>query len=255
MRFEIVENSKEVIMPARIVLITSGIFSALLILSELCLFYWHFKSGMPLTSAQITITAMITSAVALPAIGFFVYRSEDALANLRRLERISCLDTLTGILNRRYFDERVNGLISKARANESAGTFLFLDIDHFKTINDELGHSVGDKVLSTVGTSLIAATLPNDVLGRIGGDEFGVFLPETNAENAVTVAERLQRTIAQNCHTLELGDKDLSVSIGVAEHRPGSSLAECIRSADHQLYAAKKGGRDRICAPTLKTVA
>jgi len=248
-------SSGEVIMPAKVVFITSGIYAGILIMTEACLYYWHYNAGTMLTDIQITVTAMITSAVALPAIGFFVYRSEDALANLRRLERISRIDTLTGLLNRRSFDEQANAHISTSGLDRSAGTFLFLDIDHFKSINDELGHGTGDKVLSAIGASLIAGTYPTDLCGRLGGDEFGVMLPNTTIEDGLKVAEYLHRTIAQNFHMLDLGDRDVTVSIGVAVHRAGTSLAECARAADRQLYEAKNAGRDQISFTGIRTAA
>lgn len=255
MMYQTVNESGEVIMPTKVVLITSAIYAGLLAMSEFCLFYWHASSGTPLTIDQITITALITSAVSLPAIGYFVYRSEDALANLKRLERITRMDTLTGVLNRRSFEEQANGHISSFGLDQSAGTFLFIDVDHFKALNEEFGHVMGDKILAAIGASLMAGTYRTDVIGRLGADEFGVLLPTTAIEDGVRVAERLHRVIAQNCHSLDLGEQDVTVSIGLAPHRAGTSLAEVMRAADRQLLAAKKAGRDQICANTLRPVA
>ncbi len=249
------DKPNDVVMPTRVVLITSAIYAGLLMLSEFCLVLWHLKFGTPLTVEQITVMALITSAVALPAVGFFVYKSEDALANLRRLEQISQVDTLTGLLNRRSFDERLESQIIVAGSQECAGTLLFIDVDHFKGLNEDLGYALGDRVLTTIAATLTATAQPDDVIGRLGGDRFGVFLPRTDIEGGLKVAERLQRAIAQNCHALDLGDKELSVSIGVADHRPGAAPRDCVRLADMQLQAAKTSGRDRICAYRLRTVA
>lgn len=249
------KTSGEVIMPTKVVLVTSAIYAGLLAMSEFCLFFWHFSSGTALAAGQITITALITSAVALPGIGYFVYRSEDALANLRRLQRISRMDMLTSVLNRRSFEEQANGLISTSGLDQSVGTFLVIDVDHFRSINEEFGHGVGDKILAAIGASLMAATYRTDIVGRFSADEFGVLLPTTTLEDGVRVAERLHRVIAQNCHEIDLGEKDLTVSMGLAQHNAGNSLAEVMRAASRQLAAAKKAGRDQICANALRPVA
>jgi diguanylate cyclase (GGDEF)-like protein len=147
-------------------------------------------------------------------------------------------DPLTGTLNRRALRDRVQ------RAIEERDRFalLYLDLDHFKRINDRLGHDAGDRVLQLFVEVVRSALREGDVIGRYGGEEFVVGLLHTGLADAVAIAERIRAGLQAHA-TPEL---PLTVSIGVAIHRPGEALDDLVRRADAALYRAKDAGRDRV---------
>ena len=156
-------------------------------------------------------------------------------------------DALTGLPNRRYFDEYVAMLARRRRAEDRVGV-LMIDIDHFKAVNDTHGHAVGDDVLRAVGGAIAQAVREDDVPARFGGEEFSVLLRNPSPDVAIEVAERVRRTVAQLDLT-KVGVPSVSVSVGVAVARkPDSPLTELIEAADGALYEAKRGGRDRVVA-------
>jgi two-component system cell cycle response regulator len=127
-------------------------------------------------------------------------------------------------------------------------SFLMIDIDHFKRVNDTFGHEMGDWVLKTVASILATARRDADVVARFGGEEFVIMLPETTPEAAATVAERIRMMVSAN--SMAVGDAKLSLTIsaGVGEVRASSpSIEAVIRDADRALYEAKRTGRNRVC--------
>jgi diguanylate cyclase (GGDEF)-like protein len=164
-------------------------------------------------------------------------RTEEALAEQ------AVRDSLTGLYNRRYFNQRVAEEIARADRNQKTLAILLCDLDHFKSINDTRGHQVGDEVLKTVAMGIQDATRGTDLVFRWGGDEIVVILSNTDREGVLTVSERIRKGIRKiNDQNKILSD----ISIGVVlypEH--GRSVDELIRIADQALYIAKKGG-DKI---------
>lgn len=152
-------------------------------------------------------------------------------------------DTLSGLLNRRGFEEQAEPRL--ARANLPASLIL-ADLDAFKSINDEFGHDTGDQVIVAFARLLRDAVPPNAIVGRLGGEEFGVFLPDTNAAAARLLAESLRLTFA----ALNIPEVPLyrrcTASFGVAERIAEESLSDLRRRSDAALYAAKRDGRDRV---------
>lgn len=156
------------------------------------------------------------------------------------------VDFLTGVLNRKGFDET---LAKSVNESTSHLCLLIIDIDHFKKFNDKHGHIVGDEVLKFVAKNIRKVVRGNDFVARIGGEEFGIILPKTPLLGAVTVAENVRSSIAR----LKLEKKGqterletITVSIGVAQHRPGETLEDFINRADQALYFAKNEGRNRV---------
>ncbi|GAA5787081.1 hypothetical protein GCM10007860_22330 [Chitiniphilus shinanonensis] len=165
---------------------------------------------------------------------------------LRRAERMASQDSLTGVLNRRGLERLGSTVFGRCREEATPLAALVLDIDHFKQVNDEFGHLVGDKVLRQVAALLKSGCRQDDVVGRFGGEEFLVLLPGRTVRDAADVAERLRRLVAE-WDWLHLAD-DLAVtlSVGVAERQYELTLTELIESADQRLYVAKSAGRNRI---------
>lgn len=172
-------------------------------------------------------------------------------ATNQELQRISLMDGLTGVANRRYFDETISVEWRRARRHSNSLAVLMFDIDHFKLYNDNYGHLAGDECLRRVASTIRQNTVrPSDLVARYDGKEFAVILPETTIGGAVMVAEKIRQAIHElNIpHTPESGDR-VTLSIGVASAAPGfdNPPDDLIHAADQALRRAKAEGRDRIC--------
>ncbi|WP_297561896.1 GGDEF domain-containing protein [Nitratireductor sp.] len=155
-------------------------------------------------------------------------------------------DGLTGILNRRGFEERANRLVNSRR--RAAMSLIVCDLDHFKLLNDTYGHSAGDAALKVFGAMLLETARSTDIVGRIGGEEFALLLPNTDLAGARDMAERLRQNLAADDFPLTQKGIDLSASFGVAEKAPQDTLGTLFKRADGYLYEAKNDGRDRTVA-------
>lgn len=161
------------------------------------------------------------------------------------IRRLAATDFLTGIANRRSFMDTAQAEIERARRYERPVTLLMLDLDHFKRINDSCGHGAGDEVLVAVARCVESMLRISDVLGRLGGEEFGILLPETSMDAATDAAGRLKVAVEELGLPASAKGMMLTVSIGVAQLRPdGESLDEFLQRADHALYEAKRRGRN-----------
>ncbi len=171
-------------------------------------------------------------------------RDRDAMADL------AWRDPLTGIGNRRAFDAALHLEWDRARLTEHSLGLLMIDIDHFKAVNDTLGHVAGDEVIRAVGKALASSvSLSSDVLARYGGEEFACLLPDTSLRKAQLIAERMRARIeAQAIAHPTSPDGVVTISIGVASLVPDdtASIDQLVQAADRALYAAKSGGRNRI---------
>ena len=163
------------------------------------------------------------------------------------LDRVSRIDMLTNIYNRRHLDEHLRSVISAARRHDRTIGVLIVDIDHFKNVNDEHGHLAGDAVLREVAVRLAQAMRTEDALGRWGGEEFLAVLTDTPPEGVRVMAERLRQVVAAAPFTLDDGSQiRVTVSVG---HASGTEDAEVlVHRADDALYVAKAEGRNRVAA-------
>jgi diguanylate cyclase (GGDEF)-like protein len=165
----------------------------------------------------------------------------------RAAEARAATDALTGLPNRRYFDEFCGLLARRRRADDALGV-LMIDIDHFKRVNDIRGHAVGDEVLRAVGGAIGRAVRDDDVPARYGGEEFAVLLRDPTPRGALESGERVRAAVGA-LDLRALGVASVSVSVGVAvSHLPDEPIDEIVEAADRALYAAKKAGRDRVIA-------
>ncbi|HEY0490650.1 MAG TPA: diguanylate cyclase [Telluria sp.] len=172
---------------------------------------------------------------------------EKNAALLSRLEQEAMTDVLTGIANRRAFEAEAAQMLVRAQRSGTAVAVGIADIDHFKNINDDHGHPVGDTVLRTVARRMIEAARATDFVARIGGEEFGLLFPGTRAETAVSIAQRIREAIgASPVLTEDGGEVCVTISIGLATMTPGMAVEEALAAADCALYAAKDGGRNRV---------
>ncbi len=164
---------------------------------------------------------------------------------IRELLQRSHTDPLTGLLNRRALQEHAERLVAQARRYRRAISVVFVDVDHFKSINDTYGHAVGDRILAQVARQMHSTLRQQDVLARYGGEEFCVLLPDTAIQEACHVAERLRRAVCRVLHPSGAG-RSISISCGVASLRAHQNIGQWWADADQALYAAKKHGRDQI---------
>jgi len=162
-------------------------------------------------------------------------------------ERMARTDVLTGLSNRRSFFENAKVIEDQSRRYDHHYSIIMLDIDFFKSINDNYGHAVGDTVLKAVAAAINDCTRISDISGRIGGEEFGIILPESSAASAVNMAERLRHAISVISIPFNQTAVTLTASFGVAEYLTDhQSIDEVIAQADKALYLAKQQGRDRV---------
>lgn len=165
-------------------------------------------------------------------------------------EQMARIDSLTGLNNRRAFSELVEPTWQTGIRKYHVMSVIMLDIDHFKSINDNFGHAEGDKVLIHTARMLTQSARAGDILARWGGEEFVLFMTETTLQDAVTIAERIRKSISEfplhhNAQTISF-----TVSIGVScYNEENESLKKLIASADDYLYKAKASGRNRVCSP------
>lgn len=173
----------------------------------------------------------------------------DWLARLKALEQEAWTDPLTHTANRRHFLEIAKQEFARCRRYGHPLSVWMLDIDHFKAVNDTYGHHAGDVVLQSLVSTSRQALRDWDILGRVGGEEFAVVLPETASEQSLQVAERLRQAVATTESTLENGESaHITVSIGVATaHDEDTNLDTLLQRADQALYEAKRTGRDKVC--------
>ena len=172
---------------------------------------------------------------------------EELSQTQKELEEASRLDELTGVSSRKYLFESLDMEIYRGRRFKHPFSLLFMDIDHFKRVNDEHGHLFGDHALREVARITRESIRPSNIVGRFGGEEFAIGLIECDRENAKVVAERLRLRIELATVMREGVSVPLTISIGIAELGSEESLEDLIRRADTALYEAKQTGRNRVC--------
>jgi diguanylate cyclase (GGDEF)-like protein len=172
---------------------------------------------------------------------------ELRIAN-QRIEELAQLDDLTGLLNRRCIMKLLNEEMARAQRSNIPCSVAIIDLDFFKRINDQLGHPAGDEALRTFGIGLFANIRTIDRLGRYGGEEFLLVLPETTQEQAAQMLDRLRLIISELDWSAILGDMKLTMSAGVCTVGKEESVDAVLARADAALYRAKHAGRNRVVA-------
>jgi diguanylate cyclase (GGDEF)-like protein len=163
--------------------------------------------------------------------------------------RLTVLDPLTGVPNRRHFQEFVDREVARAARHHRPLALALIDIDHFKAINDSMGHLAGDLTLRQLASSVGGTIRRDELFARYGGEEFAIVLPELDEAQAVAVGERVRRTVADQDFAFGGRRYKVTVSVGVAATSGGEAVqtADLLRRADDMLYKAKAAGRNRVC--------
>jgi len=200
--------------------------------------YWLDLSILPLKNHQGKVTHFVA-----------IERDVTEQKNIeQKLELLSRTDSLTGLLNRRAFDEILENELSRYKRTGEIYSLLMLDIDHFKRINDKYGHATGDVAIQTITQSCKSALRSHDIVARIGGEEFCVLLPYTNNKVAFTVAEKLREIVANTKIAVASDDITMTISIGVSQvDKADTDYTAIVKRADKNMYKAKEAGRNKVC--------
>lgn len=211
--------------------------------------YLAFQDFAPEALRQGLISATVLPIVLAGPLFFYLSLKLRELAIVNhRLGVVASTDGLTTCLNRGAFSAKVeaNLINPSGRSKLSGGALLVIDADHFKAINDRFGHEEGDQALRLIASSIRGCVRGTDLVGRLGGEEFGVFLHGATVENATEIAERIRLAVAGTEFVPGGWQHKLSVSIGGAVFEEPVGFSELFRVADKRLYEAKAAGRDRV---------
>lgn len=211
--------------------------------------------GNPHLSAPYSPNAMATAIISMIYLAMFFHVYGDRSISYfermreynRKLHAMATRDPLTGLFNARAYYEFCDRMIRLAERNKTPYAVLFVDLDHFKSINDVYGHAAGDVVLKSVAQDLSRNIRKSDAVGRIGGEEFSIFLPNTETSGAMQIAETIRKSIENLKPETAAQPLKITASIGVARNQHSEqSMQEIQRQADQAMYQAKKNGRNRV---------
>jgi diguanylate cyclase (GGDEF)-like protein len=217
------------------------VFVAATVALQLALSLNAFSHDRQLDSAAHDLTMIGITMLGFGFIGMYVAETK------RRLHEETRLDSLTGLHNRRAFEEMIQREVQLAARDNTPLTLLMMDLDHFKQLNDTWGHALGDRALRTFGGVLLTVTGSRDAVARLGGEEFAILLPGRSARSALSLAERLRATV----EGLRLSEGEelvrFTVSVGLSSLQAGETGFEpMLRRADRALYKVKRSGRNRV---------
>ena len=165
----------------------------------------------------------------------------------RRLRSQMISDSLTGLFNHTSTREFLEKEIGRSERDQTTVCFLMMDIDHFKSVNDTHGHPVGDRVIIALSRLLRQRLRTSDIVGRLGGEEFGVILPATSLNSSEYIADEIRQSFSDINFAGARGSFNVTISIGIAAFPDYATVADIIEAADQALYRAKRGGRNRVC--------
>jgi diguanylate cyclase (GGDEF)-like protein len=215
--------------------------------SELCLLSLYLILGNEAFGKDkaFVLAALVPMAVSMP-ICFITSRMALQLSQAHaRLKDLAHTDELTGLINRRSFFQRAEDVLLEAEDNNESVALLVIDADYFKQLNDTYGHATGDAALQFIAERLESCVRKNDLLCRLGGEEFAILLPDMNEESACRLADRVVRKISAQPMVWDNKIIEMSVSCGIADTRVGYDMTRLFKAADDALYAAKRDGRNR----------
>jgi len=196
----------------------------------------------------LMIDTLLPAGLAVPLLFLLLHKMRQLSIAHRDISIIATTDSLTAVLNRGAFKMLVDAYLEQAvkQPAQAAGAFLVIDADHFKSINDRYGHQCGDDALQLIARSIQSSLRLGDIVGRIGGEEFGVFLPKAGLDQAGIVAERIRAQIREIEFPPATKKHVLSVSVGGVSFGGQTVYDDLFRVADQCLYSAKARGRNRV---------
>ena len=218
--------------------LTRKLANALSALSILLITSLAYYSSQPIQETSIVIASMLLTIL----FANIIVKTIVDLQN--KLRDISIIDELTGAYNRRHLNDSLETALARLKRYDNNISLILLDIDHFKRINDTLGHSAGDRVLKNIVNIIWSSLRSIDMVFRYGGEEFIVLLPETTRDNALQVAEKL-RSMIQDIHIID--HRHVTISAGIAQIRAKETIDDLLKRVDDALYKAKNSGRNRVC--------
>ena len=214
-------------------------------------FQWAPETSMPVILACLPVMVLHTLSVSLVSYRLIrrVSRQNQLLDELRRI------DALTGLYDRGHWQEQAEATLRRHHATDEPACLVMLDIDHFKQINDQHGHTVGDEVLRALARIVLSNVRSTDCAGRYGGDEFAIVLRGMHLDGATAVAHRIREQVqALQLHDMPGLQFTTSMGVATADHRH-SSLRAWTNAADAELYQAKAAGRNRVSASSMPDMA
>jgi diguanylate cyclase (GGDEF)-like protein len=223
-------------------------------------YLFKFRNTRPITDTEefmfqnLTISPLSGTNGQVEKVCLMVYDVTDIATSKRalekaneQLEKLSMTDRLTGLLNRGTWENLIDAEYERNRRYGHPTCLVMFDIDHFKPVNDTHGHLAGDEVIKYTADVVRKSLRQSDIPGRYGGEEFGIILPETDAEGARTICERIREIIENSTVKTTVADIQYTVSIGVAPLTDGpENYMQWLQQADEALYAGKEGGRNRV---------
>lgn len=209
---------------------------------------WSIQPLQPIPQSALHLVQLFNLSVVFAMFSYLAsYYLRMVVLAQRKLRQMATTDSLTGLFNRRHMAYLAEKELSRFQRSGHPVSFLLLDVDHFKTINDRHGHEVGDRVLSAVADLIRGELRTQDLIGRWGGEEFLAILPDTDAAKAQASAERIRNAfLSRNWNPITGEDLNVTISIGVSELRAGDDLSTAVSRADMALYKGKTGGRNRV---------
>jgi len=211
---------------------------------------YSLNGGERIVRLRIIIASLLGGIIlVLIGVGFFVFKPlfQRIGDQEQELQHLAFIDPLTNCHNRRSFLTSAETELERSRRYNHALSIVYLDIDHFKNINDSFGHAVGDLAIKQLTDIFLNSIRDSDILGRIGGDEFGIVLLESNLEKATKIAENLRRNVEQFVCSGELSEVKFSISVGVASSISSDANAyDTLKRADENMYTSKETGRNTV---------
>jgi diguanylate cyclase len=229
-------------------------FAILAVILGLFILSWQQASYWALDDKLLKILAMINLVITVLVLAitghYFETSAADAEKALiqanKKLASLATTDPVTNLVNRRIILSRIEQEKNRMERGSKPFTLIMVDVDNFKQINDEYGHSGGDYVLVNLAEAISLTLRKQDEVARWGGDEFLIMLPETDVEGGVFVAEKIRTKIIETPFLYRDLEIPVTITLGVGACEPGSGVGSCIRKADQALYAGKQAGKNRV---------
>jgi len=226
----------------------AGVITTLVSILIILLCFLIFDLGISRVTLQGSLIGLVISSLLASIHVRKIAEFEITLLNRNReLEVLATIDSLTGVMNKRMFNEMMTKYLEAAHRNEKPLTFLYLDLDHFKQVNDQHGHQVGDIMLIKFTDVVGKCLRKSDLLGRVGGEEFAVVLYETDLKSATSVAEKIRSKVQEASYQYDGQFVQITTSIGLSQIESDKDDIEMIQQrSDKALYKAKESGRNRV---------